>query len=102
MGRHRGLVVKDASEMVFVGEDFCLEGEECSARIDEIDAREVVFKRNFLGAEVFFNGDRKIGSALDGCIVGDDYALTAVDSSDSGDDTGGGGSVVVHSPGGEW
>lgn len=96
-----GLVIEYAPKVVFIREDFGLEGEECTAAIDKVNAGEVVFESDFLGAEVFFDGDGEVGSAFDGGIVGDDYALAVVDASDPGDDTCSRGGGIVHVMGGE-
>lgn len=100
-GGEVGLVVEDASEVVFIGEDFGLEGEKSSAGVDQVDAREVVFEGDLLGAQVLFDGDGEVGSAFHRGIVGDDDALFALDASDPGNDSGAGGIAVVHSVGSE-
>ena len=99
--RHRGLVVEDAAEVLAVGEDLVLLGQERAAGVDEVDARQVVVQRDLLGAQVLLDGDRVVGAALDGGVVGDDHALAAGDAADAGDDAGGGRLVVVQAVGGQ-
>ena len=70
--RHPGLVVEDAAEVVAVGEDLGLEGEERAAAVDEVDARQVVLEGDLLGAQVLLDRHRVVGAALDRRVVGDD------------------------------
>ena len=100
-GAHARLVVEDAAEVVFIGKDVVLEWEEGAAGIDEVDAGEVVLFGDFLGAEVFFDGEGVVGAALDGGVVGDDDAGVAGDEADAGDDAGGWDVIVVDAIGGE-
>ena len=60
-----------------------------------------VFGGDFLGAEVFLDGDGVVGAAFDGGVVGDDDAFAAGDPADTGDDAGGGNVGAVHAVGGE-
>ena len=87
--------------MVAVGEDLGLEREEGAARVDEVDARQVVLLRDLLGAQVLLHGQREVGAALHGRVVRDDHALLALDDADARDDAGGGCVAVVEVPGGE-
>ena len=73
--RHLRLVVEDAAEMLAIGKHFVLARQERAARIDEIDARQRVLERDLLRAQMLLDGDRVVGAALDGRIVGDDDAL---------------------------
>ena len=75
--RHPRLIVKDAAEMVAIGKDFVLAWQMGAAAIDEIDARQMVFLRDFLRAQMLLDGQRIIGAALDGCVIGDDDAFMA-------------------------
>ena len=76
-GRHRGLVVEDAAEVVAVGEHLVLGGQEGAAGVDEVDARQPVLQRDLLGAQVLLDRHRVVRAALDGGVVGDDHALAA-------------------------
>ena len=87
--------------MVAVGEDLGLEREEGAARVDEVDARQVVLLRDLLRAQVLLHGQREVGAALHGRVVRDDHALLALDDADARDDPGRGGGAVVQIPGGE-
>ena len=85
---HPRLVVEDPPEVVAVGEDLGLQREEGAARVDEVDARQVVLLGDLLGAQVLLHGQREVGAALHGRVVRDDHALAALDDADAGDDPG--------------
>ena len=95
---HDGLVMEDAAEVVHVGEDLVLHGQEGAARVDEIDARQPILQRHLLGAQVLLDRQREIGAALDGGIVGYDHALASFDAADAGDDARARCVAVVHLP----
>ncbi len=99
--RHPRLVVEDPAEMVAVGEDVGLEGQERAAAVDEVDAGQPVLQRDLLGAQMLLHGHRVVRAALDGRVVGDDDARRAFDLSDAGDDAGARRVVVVQAVGGE-
>ena len=101
LGRHASLVEEDAAEVVAVGEDLVLEREKGAARIDEVDAGQAVLFRDLLGTQVLLDGERVIGSALDGGVVRDDHALPTLDGPDAADDSGAGSIAVVEVPRGE-
>jgi hypothetical protein len=88
-GRHPRLIVKNAPEVVAVGEDVCLERQERAAAIDQIDAGEMVLFGDFLRAQVLFHRQRIICTAFDGCIIGDDHHFAPGDAPDAGDDASG-------------
>ena len=48
LGGEAGLVVEDAPEVLPVGEDLRLQGQEGPARIHQVDAREVVLQGHLL------------------------------------------------------
>ena len=48
----------------------------------------MVLIRDFLQAQVFFDGDRVIRAAFDGCVIGDDGDLFTFDLADAGHDAG--------------
>ncbi len=83
---HAGLVVEDPAEVLAVGEDLVLEREEGAARVDEVDAREVVLLRDLLRAEVLLHREREVRAALHRRVVRDDHAGAALDDPDPGDD----------------
>jgi len=99
--RQAGLVVEDAAEVVSVGEDLVLLGEERAAGVDQVDAGEAVVERDLLRPEVLLDGDGVVGAALDGGVVGHDHAPLAGDDADAGDDAGGRHLVAVHAVGGQ-
>ena len=99
--RHLRLVEEDPAEMVAIGEDLVLQGQECAAGVDEVDAREVVLLGDFLRAQMLLDGEREVRAAFDGRVVGDDHALAAFDHADAGDDAGGRRLAVVEIPRGE-
>ena len=100
-GRHGGLVVEDAPEVLAVGKHLGLQRQEGAAGVDEIDARQAVVARHFLRPQVLLDGEGKVGAALHGGVVGDDHHLVAVHGADAGDDTGAGRRAVIHVVGGQ-
>ena len=101
LGGHPRLVEEDAPEVVAVGEDFGLHGQEGSAGVDEVDAGQAVLLGDLLGAEVLLHRDGVIGAALHRRVVGHDRDLAACDAPDAGDDPRAGRFVAVHSRGGQ-
>ena len=94
-GRHPCLVVEDAPEVLAVGEDLVLEGQERAAAVDQVDARESVLAGDLLRAQVLLDSHRVVGAALDRGVVRDDGALHATHPPDARDDAGAGRLVVV-------
>ncbi|ADP95765.1 hypothetical protein HP15_1 [Marinobacter adhaerens HP15] len=101
VGRHAGLVVEDAAEVVTIREDFVLAGQVGAAGIDQVDARQAVLQGDFLGAQVFFDGQRVVAAAFYGGVVGDDHAFGAGDAAHAGDDACSGDFFIVNVVGGE-
>jgi len=101
IGRHSGLVVEDAPEVVAVREDFVLPWQVGAAGVYQVDAGQAVGFSNFLGAQVFFDGQGVVAAAFDGRIVGDDHAFGAADPADAGDYAGGVDVFAVDVVGGE-
>ena len=97
--RHVGLVVKNAAEMVAVGEHLVLFRQKSAAGVHQVDAGQVVRLGDLLGPQVFFHRERIVGPALDGGVVGHDHAFAARHGPHAGDDAGGRHGVVVHPPG---
>src|SRR5678815_5957198 len=87
--------------MVAVGKDVILIRKIGAARVDQVDASQPVFARDFLGTQVFLDGDRVIGAAFHRRVVAHDHALTARNFAYTGDDAGRRGVAVVHAVGGE-
>ena len=87
--RHSRLVEEDPSEMVAVGKDLGLEGQEGAPGVDEVDARKAVLLGDLLRAQVLLDRQREVGAALHRRVVGDDHALAALDHPDARDDARG-------------
>ena len=77
LGRHPRLVEEDAAEVLAIGKDLGLQRQKRAARVDEVDAGQAVLERDLLRAQVLLHGDRVVGAALDGGVVGDDHHLAA-------------------------
>ena len=112
LGAQVRLVVEDAAKVFLVRKHFILQGQESTARIDQINAGQVVLQCHFLRAQVFFYRHRVIGAALYGGIVGDNHTFQTLDAADACDHAGGGGVswvalilscvLAIHSPSSEW
>ena len=89
-GGHVRLVEEDAAEVLAVGEDLVLHRQERATGVDEVDARQVVLRRDRLRPQVLLDRHRVVGAALDGRVVGHDHALATVDATDATDDPGAG------------
>jgi hypothetical protein len=76
--------------VVPVRKDLVLLGEEGSAGIHEVDARQPVLERDLLGPEVLLHRHGIVGAALDGGVVGNDQHVAAVHQADARDDAGAG------------
>ncbi len=95
------LVEEDPAEVLAVREDLGLQRQEGAARVDEVDAREPVLRRDLLGAQVLLHREREVRAALHGRVVRDDDALAALDHADPGHDPRRRRGTVVDVPGGE-
>ena len=100
-GRHAGLIVEDAAEVLAVREHLGLQRKEGAARVDEVDARQTILQRDLLRPEVLLHGDREVGAALDGGVIGDDQHFAARDPPDAGDQPGRWRLVIVHAERGQ-
>jgi len=87
---------KNPAKMLPVGEHVGLLWQVCAARVDEVDARQVVLLRDFLRAEVLLDGHGVVRAPLDGRVVGDDHALDPLDAPDARHDARRRNDVVVH------
>src|SRR5690606_24210319 len=88
LGRHVGLVVEDAAEMLAVGKDFILVGQVGAARVHQVNAGQAILLCNLLRPQVFLDGKRVVGAAFDGGVVADDHAFHAGDPAYGGEDAG--------------
>ncbi len=61
--------------MIAVGKHLILAWQMGAAAIDQINARQIVLLRDFLGAKMLLDGQRIIGAALDGGVIGDNDAF---------------------------
>ncbi len=86
LGRQPSLTVEGPTEVILVGEDLVLQGQECATGVDEIDHAEFVLLGDLLCPHVLLDRHRKQGAALDRGVVGDEDVGHAVDESDTGDD----------------
>ncbi len=87
--------------MLAIGKHLVLVRQVRAARIDEIDGRQPVLRRDFLRAQVLFHRHRVVGAALDRGVVRHDHAFASRDAADAGDDPARGRVVAVHAVGGE-
>src|SRR5690554_4487991 len=85
VGRHAGLVKEDAAEVVAIREYFVLSWQVGTAGVDQVDARQAVLQGDFLGSQVFLDGQRVVAAAFYGGVVGDDHAFGAGDAAHAGD-----------------
>src|SRR6185503_17219114 len=85
--------------MLAVGEDVVLLGKEAAARVDQIDARQPVLRRDLLRAQVLLDRHGIVSPALDGRVVRHDHAFAARHAADAADDRGGMHVAAVHPPG---
>jgi hypothetical protein len=95
------LLEERAAEMVAVGKDAILLGQESPAAIDEVEAGQAVLERDLLSAQVLLDRLVEERAALHGGVVGDHHARHARDRADPGDDPGRRDLVAVELPGGE-
>ena len=95
------LVEEDAPEMLPVREDVGLQRQERAARVDQVDAGQVVLLGDLLRPQVLLDGDREVRASLDRRVVRDDDAAAALDHPDPRHDPGRRRLAVVHLPGGQ-
>ncbi len=100
-GAHGRLIEEDPSEVIPVGEHLVLLEQHRAARVDEVDAREPVGRRDLLRTQMLLDRDRVVRAAGDRGVVGDDHALATRDAPHAGDDPGGGHLAAVHPEGRE-
>ena len=94
--RQACLVVEDAAEVIAVREDLVLQRQERAARVDEVDAGQVILRGDLLRSQMLLHRHRKISAALDRRVVRDDDDFRAVHAADAGNHAGGGSTAVVH------
>ncbi len=74
--------------MFAVRKNLVLLGQICAARINQVNAGQVVLASDLLGAQMLLYGDREIGPSLYRSVVGDNDALLPHDPADSCDNPG--------------
>ena len=72
---HQSIVSKNPSKMFFVGKNFVLHRKVYPGTVDQVNDGNFVFHRNFLGAQIFLCRNRKPGTRLDSCVIGNYNAL---------------------------
>ena len=95
-GRQPRLIVEDAAEVIAIREHLGPVRQVGAAGIDEIEARQTVFLRDLLRAQMLLHGQRIVGAALDGRVVAHDHALAARNAADAGDHAGAVDVAAVH------
>ena len=91
----RGIVTKDAAEIVLIRKDFILQGQEHTGRINQIDEGKMILQRNTLGPQDLLDGGGKEGTRFDGGIVCDDHEVAVLNLPNAGDDTSGSSSAPL-------
>ena len=84
-GAHDGVVAEDAAEIVSVGEDVFLEGEEHAGGVDEINGGDAIFDGDVLGANHFFRGHGEKRAGFYGGVVDDEHEGAAGNFGQAGD-----------------
>ena len=84
--------------MVAVRKHLVLSWQEGTARIHEIDTRQVILSCDLLCPEMLLDGQRIVSAALYRGIVGNDHAFNAVHPADTAYDPGCGNLVIVDPP----
>jgi hypothetical protein len=82
-------------------EDLVLGGQVGAAGVDQVQAGQPVGGGDLLGPQVLGHGERVVGPALDGGVVGHDDALAPGHPPDAGDDPGPRRLAAVHVLGGQ-
>src|SRR5688572_31297078 len=84
-----------------VRKDFVLQGQKRPARIDEIQAGQIILFGDLLGAQMLLDRHWEIRPAFDSSIVGDDHYFTVANAPDAGDDSRAGSFVIIEVSGSE-
>ena len=72
--------------MVAIGENIILTGQVGTAAIDQINAGQIIFQRDFLRAKMLLYGHGIVRSTLDRRIVGDNHAFNTRYAPNAGND----------------
>ncbi|MNQ73676.1 hypothetical protein D3C85_884160 [compost metagenome] len=87
--------------MVAVGEDLGLVRQVGPARIDQIDAWQVVLLGDFLRPQVLLHRQGEVGAALHRRVVGHDHDFAARHPADAADHARAGRFIAIHAVGGQ-
>src|SRR3546814_5475122 len=98
---HLRLIVEDAAEMLAVRKNLCLIRQVRPTRINQINAWQPIFRRDFLRAQVLFYRQRIIGAAFHRRIVADDHDLSPRYAANARNDSRAGHFAVVPVAGGK-
>ena len=93
--RHARLVVEEPPKVVAIGEDGILLGQEGTAAVDHIDARQMVFHRNLLSTKVFLHRVLHIGTAFHRGVVGHNDCFSALNHANARDDARRGEIIII-------
>ena len=99
--RQRRLIVEDAAEVLAIRKDLVLVGQIGAAGIHQIDAGQPVLARDLLRPQMLLHGDRKVGAALHGRIIGDHDAFLSLHLPDTGDESSGRNLLAIEAMPGE-
>ena len=99
MGRHIGLIKKDAAKMIAVWKDLILVWKVRAATINEIDARQIISTCNLLGAKVLLYREGKIRAAFHRRIIGNDHTVNTANLADARDHASRRHLVIIHAIG---
>ena len=104
---HLRLVVENAAKMVAVRKHLILVWQIGTARVHQVDTRQVVLLRNFLRTQMLFDRHGVVGATLDGRVIAHHQAVNAFDAANAGDHACtwraiGAVTVRVHRVGGQW
>ena len=95
------MIEEDSPEVIAIGEDAVLHGQEGAAGIHQVDAGQAILERDFLRSKMLLDADGVVGAAFHGRVVGHDHAGLARDLADAGNETRTGNPVVVELVAGE-
>ena len=101
LGAHIGLVVEDAAKVLLIGKHVVLVGQIRAARVDQVNARQVVLLGNLLGPQMLFHGHGVISAALDSGVIANNHTIHATDPTQARNHTGARCIPVVHAVGGQ-
>ena len=87
-GAHVGLVVEDATKVLTVGEHIVLVGQVGTARVNQINAGQVVLLGHFLRTQMLLDRHGVVGATLHRSVVAHNHAIHAIDAANAGNHAG--------------